>query len=155
MLKQDSQELLALTVDENELEKWGLIAPDAGGEPENSERELRASLHSGVHKVFVSAFAIMMTTYLITFQEAKYALFMVAISVVYVLVYFAVPTIMLRIQGEGKELKRESFGEFLERDFDNFTGTLTGWEATLQVCLIPVMLTICVIGMCITFALTG
>ena len=70
------------------------------------------------------------------FRDAGEALFMIAICAVYVAMYFGTRH---RPRRAAKAQLRETrpLGDFLGRPFETWTGTIKGWEAMVQVCLIP------------------
>ena len=74
---------------------------------------------------------------------------MVAVSTGYLLIYTGLPLLMLRF-----ELRRlQPFSAFLSARIAIFSGTITGRDALLQVCLIPFMLMLATGGICAVLAL--
>ena len=70
------------------------------------------------------------------FRDAGEALFMIAICAVYVAMYFGTPWAMARAAKIDLRETR-SLGDFLNKPFETCTGKIKGWEAMVQVCLIP------------------
>jgi hypothetical protein len=77
----------------------------------------------------------------ITFSISGSAEFMVTISTVYAIVFFGVPTIMTRLIPKKKQKDLGLFS-FLNGHFDTFYGEIEGWEALIQVIIVPAALTL-------------
>ncbi|MEM7427937.1 MAG: hypothetical protein AAF441_17730 [Pseudomonadota bacterium] len=98
--------------------------------------ESNRRMHAGVYRwLLVLNIAILLIAWG-TFQEAWEALFMIVVCAAYVAMYFGTPYAMLRA---AKIDLRDSvtFREFLNAPFETCTGRIKGWEAAIQVCLIP------------------
>lgn len=72
------------------------------------------------------------------------AAFIVAISGVYMAMFFAVPFAFLRNEPQG--CSRPSYAHFLKTGPDTWTGRLTGPEAVIQILTIPVMIAAAISG---------
>ena len=75
-----------------------------------------------------------------TFWMSANALFMVAISTVYAVMFFGVPYAMSR-QVRDRPQTAKSLFTFLSEPFATIDGTMSGAEALLQVILVPLCLT--------------
>lgn len=105
------------------------------------------SLHAGVFKILAFINAAILVVFWATFQGDADALFMVAISAVYLTSYLGTPFLLSRVGGSIDPVERKSFSRFLDEPFETWTGVITGREALLQVVLIPTAILIAVIGM--------
>ncbi len=122
-----------------------LVAASAG-------RRANTAMHGGVFKALAGINAFILGVFWLTFQGDKEALFMVAISAVYLAAYMGTPYMMLRAGGK----KRDDvmpMGAFLDEPFETWTGVITGKEAALQVLLIPAAIAVAVSGMGLIIAL--
>jgi hypothetical protein len=136
-----------------------VVATDAEGQAEPispssapwDRQRPSPGVHPTVFKILFGLFATMMSAYLITFWGSGYARFMVVISWGYVLIYCAVPFVLLKQQAQ-PERCAESFAEFLRRPFETNTGTITGLDATIQICVIPAAATVCSICLCVVYS---
>ena len=106
------------------------------------------TLHSAVFKTLGAINAAILGVFWWTFRGDGEALFMVAVSAIYLAAYMGTPYVMNRaakIDGQ----QSGSFYNFLREPFETWTGVITGREALLQVILIPSAILIAVIGMSI------
>jgi hypothetical protein len=92
----------------------------------------------------VGIFLIMMLTFMVVFFHSRDAMFMVVVSLGYLLVYAGVPLLMLRHEVGSSE----PFLDFLHRRIHIETGQITGVEAWIQIWMIPAALTLATIGIC-------
>jgi hypothetical protein len=82
---------------------------------------------------------VFLSIFWMTFWFSANALFMVVVGTFYATVFFGVPYMMLRQMPGGLE-KRGSLVTFLDLPFATNSGTIHGYEALLQVILVPVCL---------------
>jgi hypothetical protein len=111
-----------------------------------------ATMHPGVFKSLIGLFAGIMAIFALTFAGKGYASMMVAISIFYLGIYIATPLIMLRPLNS-KTRKNTSWVKFMNGSIETNTGLITGRQALIQVCLIPVGLLVAVMGICMTILL--
>lgn len=104
-----------------------------------------AGLHMAVYGVMVASFLIMMLAYFIMFWTVPEAVFMVTISAGFLCIYVCLPMVMLRFEFS----KQQSLGAFIQQPFMISTGRISGGDAWLQICLIPLMLALAAIGLCL------
>ena len=98
-------------------------------------------MHPHVYRIALVCWASLLAIFWVTFWVSSNALFMVAIGTVYAVVFFGVPYEMSRIF-PGKRTSDKSLWRFLEEPFRTRTGTMKGYEALLQVILVPLCLVI-------------
>jgi len=108
---------------------------------------LAPDLPPAVGFCLVAAFAWTIGAYLITFWSDLRALEMVVVDIVYVAVYLGVPWIILMI--EPRTGRNPTMATFLDRGLQTWTGHLKGWEALVQILLIPVALAVATTAMCL------
>ncbi len=109
--------------------------------------EPNTALHPMVSYLVFGIFMVMLAAYLLRFLHDSYTTFMVSISIGYFLIYFGVPYVMLRDR-DAEGTCDQSFTVFLRKPFATNTGIISGFEATMQACLIPAAITVCTIGIC-------
>ncbi len=114
------------------------------------------TLHPGVLAIIAGSFISIILSYWLVFRNSSEAAFMVVISAVYLTMYIGTPFVMYRVRQVHKPLEDlGNFRDFLNGKMHTATGPLTGWEATIQACCIPVALTLATIGICIVIVMTG
>jgi type IV secretory pathway VirB2 component (pilin) len=67
--------------------------------------------------------------------------------------FAAVPLLTLRLGRREAAAKRVSFREYLEQSIDTLTGPLSGRAALVQIIVVPVLLTLCLVGIAVALAL--
>ena len=102
---------------------------------------IRKQMHPDVFKIALFCWVMLLVVFWTTFAMSANATFMVAIGTLYAIVYFGVPFLMSRIAGVSS---KASFplSVFLDGRFDTLYGPIRGWEALLQVILVPLSLSI-------------
>ena len=110
--------------------------------------ETHAEIHPYVFLSLFCCFAIIMAAFFILFRGRPDAIFMIVASTGYLLIYTALPLLMLRFETRVKW----SFATFLQARIAIFGGTLSGRDAWLQICLIPFMLMLATLGICLVVA---
>lgn len=110
-----------------------------------------ADLHAGVFVLMLLAWAWMLAAFWFTFGSQLEGGFMVAISTVYVLMYFGVPAVMIKTARKHSPHlpDRRSFGDFLRGYVQTATGRMEGREALVQILLVPVGLALCISGIAV------
>jgi hypothetical protein len=102
---------------------------------------VEAAMHPHVYRIALGCWACFLAVFWATFWVSSNALFQVVIATVYAVMFFGVPYEMSRIY-PGKRTSDKSIRQFLREPFQTRTGTMRGYEALLQVILVPVLLTI-------------
>ena len=129
------------------------------GTPPGMEKSGRAgrgmtALMTGLHPVvFVSlfaCFAVMMLVFVMLFQDQPEPAFMVAISFGFLFVYAGLPLLMLRFESRGGA----TLAGFLGTRLRIWTGTISGADAWLQICLVPLVLALGAAALCLIVLLT-
>ena len=113
--------------------KFSPSAPEAKSRAAPAEEPL---VHPGVAKSYIAIHAIAFAVLFLTFSVDGEALFMVAISAFYFLMYVGTPYVMARA-GKKRLDTKSSWSKFLEAPHDTFTGPITGRDAWIQICLVP------------------
>jgi hypothetical protein len=98
-----------------------------------------AVMHPHVYRIALGCWVVFLSIFWMTFWFSANALFMVVVGTFYATVFFGVPYMMLRQMPGGLE-KRGSLVTFLDLPFATNSGTIHGYEALLQVILVPVCL---------------
>lgn len=100
-----------------------------------------ADMPVAVYRLALFCWLAFLGVFWITFSISGSAEFMVTISTVYAAVFFGVPMIMTRLI---PKKKRKDLGlfSFLNGHFDIFYGKIGGWEALIQVIIVPAALTL-------------
>ena len=109
------------------------------------------SMHTGVYRWLLFWNVAILALAWGTFQEAWEALFMIVICAAYVGMYFGTPYVMARAAKIDMR-ERTPLGSFLRSPFEILTGTIRGWEALVQVCLIPASITFAFAGFWVILA---
>jgi hypothetical protein len=121
----------------------------------NPPAERASQIHPGVFAVFVGFFVAMLGIFGLVFMSQKEALFSVVVSIVYTIVYFAVPYVVWRVAtAHGMPASDQSFAAFLKGELSTCTGPLKGWEAAIQIWSIPAALTLATAGLGLVIALS-
>lgn len=102
---------------------------------------VRAKMHPGVHKVAFACWVAFLCIFWLTFFISANALFMVVISTVHAVVFFGVPWIMNRMAPK-PPAPASDLTSFLTERVETLYGPIGGFEALLQVIIVPLSLTI-------------
>jgi hypothetical protein len=102
---------------------------------------IESVMHPHVYRIALVCWACLLVVFWVTFWVSSNALFQVVIGTVYAVMFFGVPYEMSRIY-PGKRTSDKSLWQFMAEPFRTRTGTIPGYEALLQVILVPVVLTI-------------
>jgi len=100
----------------------------------------QAVMDPRVYKIALICWIGFLSVFWLTFWISANALFMVAISTVYAVVFFGVPYAMSR-QVRNRPDTTKSLFAFLREPFATLNGVMSGGEALLQVVLVPLCLT--------------
>ena len=93
-----------------------------------------------VYKIALVCWIGFLAVFWLTFWVSANALFMVAVSTVYAVMFFGVPYAMSR-QVQTRPETAKSLLTFLREPFATIDGVMSGAEALLQVVLVPLCLT--------------
>lgn len=98
----------------------------------------------------VGSYAAIMGAFAVTIHGA-HADFAILIGAFYLVMFFAVPTVMLRI--ESRDDRRPSLGEFVDNGMATAGGHISGAGALTQMLIVPVLLVFAILAMGITYLL--
>jgi len=104
-------------------------------------------VHAGVAWSFLGIHLFMFAVLLATFASDRETIFMIAICAFYFAMYLGTPYVMMRVKGDRLQ-DRSSWAAFLDRPFQTWTGLISGREAWLQICLVPLAVPISLTGIC-------
>ena len=100
---------------------------------------IEAVMHPHVYRIALGFWIVFLAIFWATFWVSANALFMVVISTFYGIMFFGVPYMMLR-QVPGRIKAKGSLLVFLDQPFATIDGAIKGYEALLQVILVPACL---------------
>ena len=100
---------------------------------------VEAAMHPHIYRIAFGCWIVFLAIFWITFWVSANALFMVVIGTFYAAMFFGVPYMMLR-QVPGRTKASSSLIKFLEEPFATNGGTIQGYQALLQVVLVPLCL---------------
>ncbi|MBN9589037.1 MAG: hypothetical protein BGN85_05490 [Alphaproteobacteria bacterium 64-11] len=100
---------------------------------------IESMMHPHVYRIALGFWAVFLAIFWATFWVSTNALFMVVISTFYAVMFFGTPYVMLR-QVPGRTTAKGPLRMFLEQPFATIDGSISGYEALLQVILVPACL---------------
>ena len=106
---------------------------------------------ASVGGMIAASYAVLLGTFGLATLASAYSLYTFAICVVFLVAFFTVPWLFFR-----QELSlgaRPSLDRFMRQGMETLTGHSTGGAALVQMMIVPVMLTLGVIGMGIAAAI--
>ena len=110
-------------------------------------------VHSGAVALLLGFYGAMVgLMWLIFARTGEGALFMLIVTLVFT-AFAAVPLLTLRLGRREAAAKPVSFREYLEQSIDTLTGPLSGRAALVQIIVVPVLLTLCLVGIAVALAL--
>jgi hypothetical protein len=98
-------------------------------------------MHLGVYGSAVACWAVFLALFWITFSGSGNALFILTICLFYAVVFFSVPAILTRLIPE-KRPSRGSLLSFMRGTIQTIDGPVKGYDALIQVILVPACLSI-------------
>lgn len=87
--------------------------------------------------IMIACYALLFAIAAYTFFGTGTALFSVGVSVLFAIVYFAIPMIMMKIRSTRDSRWRTQTSRASSADVEVWTGSLKRWEAILQIVSIP------------------
>lgn len=108
-------------------------------------------LPGSVGVLLVTAYAALIAALALTAVASRESAFMVVIAALFLVAFFTVPRIFLKI--EPKDGRRPSLDRFLADGMETLTGHCSGPAALVQMLIVPVLLTIGILGMAIAAAI--
>lgn len=100
-----------------------------------------ADMPVAVHAIALACWVAFLGVFWITFAISGNAEFMVAISTIYAVMFFSVPVILIRMFPR-KTRAAQSLRVFLRGRFRTFHGSISGFDALVQVIVVPASLTL-------------
>lgn len=97
-----------------------------------------------VGRVIVGVYAALVGILFLTMARGAEATFMIAVSGLYVAIFLAVPRLFFAVEADPS--RRPDLAAFLARGIDTWTGHLSGGAALVQILLVPVLLTACLLA---------
>ena len=123
---------------------------DESNENGQGASTLRTGLHPAVFISLFACFAAMMLAFVMLFWERPEPSFMVAISFGFLFVYAGLPLLMLRFEALGGP----TLAVFPDMKLRIWTGSISGADAWLQICLVPLVLALGAAALCVIVLLT-
>jgi hypothetical protein len=94
--------------------------------------------------MLVAVYAGLMGAFALTLGDGGHAGFAIVIGVFFVTMFFAVPAIFVRFEGDLS--RRPALSEFLERGIDTATGRISGAGALVQMLIVPLLLAFAILA---------
>ena len=121
---------------------------------------LEQNMPVGVYKLALFCWALFLSSFVVTFWGSAHALFMLAICGFYALMFFGTPYVLWRQAKKAmpqSEKRATPLAAFLRRDLATIDGPTHGFDAVVQVILVPAILSLgCMaIGTIISLARAG
>jgi hypothetical protein len=111
-------------------------------EPSAEFQRTGQELHPRVYKSVVVAFAWILVIARMAFGYSTEAAWLATVSILFGIVFFSIPIIMRRANRMRARWVKRDVEDFLTSNVEIATGRLPGWEAYLQIMIIPLSLAI-------------
>lgn len=108
-------------------------------------------LPAAVGKLIIASYAALIGAFALATAGSADSIFMISIAALFVVMYFAVPGVILGIEPQSGV--RPSLGRFMQEGMQTLTGHCSGKAALVQILIVPVFLTIGVLFMGIAAAI--
>lgn len=95
---------------------------------------------ASVGGMLFASYAMVIAALFLAAAGTAYSVFMITISALFVIMFFAVPRLLLK--AEPKDRPRTSFDHFMYRGIQTLTGHSSGSAALVQMMIVPVFLAI-------------
>lgn len=116
-------------------------------EPANAAQDVPA----GVGRLIVISYAALIGALFLATAGSAYSIYMISISVLFVVMFFTVPRIFLRV--EHQRGRRATFERFMHSGMQTLTGHCSGKAALVQMLIVPVFLTLGILAMGVAAAI--
>ena len=110
-----------------------------------------AEIPAGVGILVAGAYAALLGTLFLATAGSLHSVFMIVVAAVFLVMFFAVPAIFLRIEPTAR--RRVSFEGFLQKGIPTLTGHSSAPAALVQMLIVPVLLTFAIAAMGIAAAI--
>jgi hypothetical protein len=124
---------------------------EAVREPVFSPTAAAPDVPASVGRLIVCSYVALLGSFALATVASAYSIFLITISALFLLAYFAVPWLFFRQEPE--QQARPSFDGFLRKGMQTLTGHCTGGAALVQMMIVPVSLTFGVLLMAIAAAI--
>ena len=104
-----------------------------------------ADVPAGVGVLIVGAYASLVAAFAFATAGSGHSIFMITISALFVVAFFTVPRIFLKVEPKGGH--RPSLDRFLAEGMETLTGHSSGGAALVQILIVPVFLTLGALAM--------
>lgn len=101
--------------------------------------------------LMAATYASIIGMFALTIANAGQGPYMIAIDAIFLIAFFAVPAIMLKLERD--PARRPSMGRFLAQGMQTYTGHVSGGGALMQMFVVPVLLAFAVLAIGIIAAL--
>lgn len=121
------------------IESFDIIQPDlaeAGNRSETAVPDVPAVVGVMMALVYVSIVAVLA----VTIANAGTGPFMIAVDIMFLAAFFAVPAIFLKLECD--PARRPRMSRFMSQGMQTYTGHVTGSGALIQMFVVPVLLAI-------------
>ena len=126
-------------------EIWPERAAELGAKVEVRGAPAVPDMPAAAGVMMVGVYFLLMGSFALTLAHERHAIFVIGIAVFFVVMFFAVPLIFLRIEEDGS--RRPSLTAFLDSGIDTATGRLSGGGALIQMLIVPLLLAFAVLAM--------
>ena len=92
-----------------------------------------------VGRIVVGSYFLLVGTLFAFMARSPVAAFSIAIAALFVIIYFAIPLLFLKVEGDPS--RRPSFDRFMNEGMATLTGRTGGRDAIVQMVIVPVFLT--------------
>jgi hypothetical protein len=139
------------------LEAFDIVDParllDASVEPETGSKSAAAvpDIPAAAGAMMVAAYAGLMGVAMLALGNGSRSAFALLVSAFYLAMFLGVPAVFLRVERDSS--RRPRLAEFLEKGMETATGRISGFGALVQMLIVPLLLTIAILAMGITFRL--
>jgi hypothetical protein len=99
-----------------------------------------SELPQAVYIVVIAAFAWIVVMAWFAFGHGIEAEWLATVGVLIGIVFFGIPILLWHANRAARRAKRRDLDEFLHSSFETATGRLRGWDAYIQVLMIPLCL---------------
>ena len=100
---------------------------------------------AGVGGLIIGAYAALIGVFFALFAGSLASIFALVIALGFVVMFFSVPAIFLKVEGD--QSRRPSMGDFMYDGIQTLTGHSSGKDALVQMLIVPVLLTFCILVM--------
>ncbi len=100
---------------------------------------VQQEMHSGVYATLILCWTALVGIFALTFWGSPYAMYMVAVSTLTGVAYFALPIVLSRVAPKTCDV---CFVDFLRGQVSTIYGPVSGFEALVQVIMVPASLTL-------------